>query len=139
MTLERGNAFTPVASATLIWPWRSSVIAGGVTGVISLLTSLGEGVLGALGSGFGTAAFFFALVGGVVGVVGSKGDRRARRYAAQYPWRFAAAPALLGGVGMAVGGVLSDGLFLGIMGGAAGAAVLWVILGIVAMVVGNRK
>ncbi|KUP95451.1 hypothetical protein [Thermobifida cellulosilytica] len=139
MTLERGNAFTPVASATLIWPWRSSVIAGGVTGAISLLTNLSAGVLDALGSGFGTAAFFFALVGGAVGLLGSRGDRRARRYAAQYPWRFAAVPAALGGAGVAVGGLLSGGLLFAIMGGAASAAVIWVILGIVAMVVGNRK
>ncbi|MEY9214272.1 hypothetical protein NI17_020620 [Thermobifida halotolerans] len=139
MTLERGNAFTPVASATLIWPWRSSVVAGGVTGALSLLMSLGEGVFSALGSGFGTAVFFFALVGGAVGLLGGKGDPRARRYAAQYPWRFAAAPALLGGAGVALGGLLSDGLFLGILGGAASAAVIWVILGIVGMVVGSRK
>ncbi|EOR72736.1 hypothetical protein JCM3263A_16350 [Thermobifida fusca] len=139
MTLERGNAFTPVASATLIWPWRSSVVAGGVAGVLALLTSLNEGVLSALGSGIGSAAFFFALVGGAVGALGSKGDRRARRYAAQYPWRFAMVPALIGGAGAAVGTLLSSGLILGILGGAATAAVLWVILGIITMVAGNKK
>ena len=48
-------------------------------------------------------------------------------------------PALIGGAGAAVGTLLSSGLILGILGGAATAAVLWVILGIITMVAGNKK
>lgn len=147
MTLERGNAFTPVASATMIWPWGASVAAGAVTGVASLLLNLNSGLLSALGSGATTAIFFFALVGGGVALLGSKGDRRARRYAGQYPWRFATAPALLGGagtalvtfIGAALGGSLISGLFGAVAAGVGVAAVLWVILGIIGMVAGNKN
>ncbi|MFC3999912.1 hypothetical protein ACFOVU_28630 [Nocardiopsis sediminis] len=142
MTLERGNAFTPVASATMIWPWGTALAAGAVTGVASfLLNSL------SLSSGLTTAIFFFSLVGGAVALLGGKGDRRARRYAGQYPWRFAAAPALLGGAGTAVvsyagmliGGAPFAGLFGAAFAGLGAAALIWVILGIIGMVAGNKS
>ncbi|CAM3655122.1 hypothetical protein GCM10009799_47680 [Nocardiopsis rhodophaea] len=142
MTLERGNAFTPVASATMIWPWGTAAAAGAVTGVGSFLLNT------SLSAGLTTGIFFFALVGGAVALLGSKGDRRARRYAGAYPWRFASAPALLGGGGVAVvtyamaiitsGASISD-LFTAFFVGLSTAAVLWVILGIIAMVAGNRS
>ncbi|MFC4564053.1 hypothetical protein ACFO4E_19500 [Nocardiopsis mangrovi] len=142
MTLERGNAFTPVASATMIWPWGTALAAGAVSGVASfLLTGL------SLSSGLTTAIFFFSLVGGAVAILGSKGDRRARRYAGQYPWRFAAAPALLGGGATAVvsyammllAGAPIAGLFGAAWVGLGSAAVIWVILGIIGMVAGNKS
>ncbi|TDQ55484.1 hypothetical protein [Actinorugispora endophytica] len=147
MTLERGNAFTPVASATMIWPWGTSVAAGAVAGAASLLLNLGNGPLSMLSSGATTAIFFFAMVGGGVAILGGKGDRRARRYAGQYPWRFAAAPAMVGGAGTALvsfvlsalGGSLIGGLFGAIAAGIGTAAVIWVILGIMGMVAGNKR
>ncbi|GAB3206338.1 hypothetical protein ACQEU5_09055 [Marinactinospora thermotolerans] len=143
MTLERGNAFTPVASATMIWPWGTATAAGAVTGVAHFLLNLSSfPVAGSLT----TAIFFFSLVGGGVALLGKKGDRRARRYAGQYPWRFAMAPAALGGAGTAVvsfiaaalGGALVSGLFGAIVAGVGTAAVIWVILGLIGMVAGNR-
>ncbi|WP_067964433.1 hypothetical protein [Nocardiopsis trehalosi] len=142
MTLERGNAFTPVASATMIWPWGTALAAGAVSGVASfLLTGL------SLSSGLTTAIFFFALVGGGVALLGSKGDRRARRYAGQYPWRFAAAPAAVGGAGTAVvtyagmllAGAPIAGLLAAAWAGLGTAALIWVILGIIGMVAGNKS
>ncbi|GAA3730038.1 hypothetical protein HDA32_006026 [Spinactinospora alkalitolerans] len=144
MTLERGNAFTPVASATMIWPWGTATAAGAVTGAAHFLLNLSAFPVG---GALTTAIFFFSLVGGGVALLGSKGDRRARRYAGQYPWRFAAGPALLGGAGTAVvsyiGAVLSGAVISGLFGAAfAGlgvAAVIWVILGIIGMVAGNKS
>ncbi|PSK99367.1 hypothetical protein CLV63_10390 [Murinocardiopsis flavida] len=144
MTLERGNAFTPVASATMIWPWGTALVAGGVTGAATFLLNLASfDVSGALTTGI----FFFSLVGGAVALLGSKGDRRARRYAGQYPWRFATAPALFGGAGTAavtlvavmLGGSFLAAPFAAIGAGIGTAAVLWVILGIIGMVAGNKS
>ncbi|MDA8370145.1 MAG: hypothetical protein M0026_09770 [Nocardiopsaceae bacterium] len=147
MALERGNAFTPVASATMIWPWGTAMAAGAVTGIGSFLLNLSPSVLGALSSGLTTGIFFFALVGGAVALLGGKGDRRARRYAGQYPWRFAAAPAVVGGAGTAVvsyigyvfAGALISGLFGAAFAGLGAAALIWVILGIIGMVAGNKS
>ncbi|GLU49827.1 hypothetical protein [Nocardiopsis ansamitocini] len=144
MTLERGNAFTPVASATMIWPWGTAMVAGTVTGAAYFLLNLGAFPIG---GALTTAIFFFSLVGGGVALMGSKGDRRARRYAGQYPWRFAAAPAMLGGAGTALvsfimsvlGGSLIGGLFGALAAGIGTAAVIWVILGIIGMVAGNKN
>ncbi|MBB6174212.1 hypothetical protein HNR23_004272 [Nocardiopsis mwathae] len=142
MTLERGNAFTPVASATMIWPWGTAVAAGAVTGLGSFLLNT------SLSSGLTTGIFFFALVGGAVALLGSKGDRRARRYAGAYPWRFASAPAMLAGGGVAVvtyltavitSGAIIGGLFAAVGTGLLTAAVVWGILGVIAMVAGNRS
>lgn len=140
MTLERGNAFTPVASATMIWPWGTSVAAGAITGGLSLLGtwSLSPAII--------TGIFFFSLVGGAVAVVRKKGDRRAHRYAGQYPWRFAMAPAAVGGAGTALvtfiaavlSGSIIGGLFGAIGAGIGTAAILWVILGIIGTVAGNK-
>ncbi|MFC7326154.1 hypothetical protein [Marinactinospora rubrisoli] len=146
MTLERGNAFTPVASATMIWPWGTATAAGAVLGAVDFLFSLNQG-LGAIPSALGTAIIAFALVGGGVALLGKKGDRRARRYAGQYPWRFAMVPAAVGGAGSALlsfiaaalGGSFVLGLFGAIMSGVASAALIWVILGIIGMVAGNKS
>lgn len=135
MTLERGNAFTPVASATMIWPWGWALGAGATTGAISFLLNLGSG---AIGSGLTTGIFFFALVGGAVALIGSKGDRRARRWAGQYPWKFAGAPAVAGGVGVALVTLLTGGgLFGGIFAGLGTVALLWIILGLIGTVAGG--
>ncbi|GAB3494273.1 hypothetical protein [Nocardiopsis coralliicola] len=134
MTLERGNAFTPVASATMLWPWGWATGAGVATGALSLL---GNGL--ALSSGLTTGIFFFALVGGAVALLSSKGDRRARRWASQYPWKFAGPPALLAGLGVGVVTIFSGGLFAGIGLGLITAAVLWVILGVIGTVAGGRN
>ncbi|RCV48887.1 hypothetical protein [Marinitenerispora sediminis] len=146
MTLERGNAFTPVASATMIWPWGTATAAGAVLGAVDFLFSLNQG-LGAIPDALGTAILAFALVGGGVALLGRKGDRRARRYAGQYPWRFAMVPAALGGAGSALltfiggvlGGSLVGALFGAVLSGVAAAAVIWVILGIIGMVAGNKS
>ncbi|GAA4919127.1 hypothetical protein [Streptomonospora salina] len=136
MTLERGNSLMPVHAATMMWPTGIATGAGVVAGGLSFLTSLPAiTVAGPLG----TAIFFFALVGGGVSLLGSKGDRRARRWAGQYPWRFAGGPAVLAGLGAAVTSLLS-GTFIGaIFSGLAAAAVIWVILGVIGMVAGNKS
>ncbi|MFV2197951.1 MULTISPECIES: hypothetical protein [unclassified Nocardiopsis] len=145
MTLERGNAFTPVASATMIWPWGASVVGGSVAGALSFLMNFGlAGIPGAVTTGI----FFFALIGGVGGVLRKKADRRGRRWAATYPFRYAAAPALLGGGATAivsyVASVISSfaifsGLFGALFAGLGAGLVLWVIIGIVAMVAGDKN
>ncbi|WP_017626387.1 hypothetical protein [Nocardiopsis chromatogenes] len=132
MTLERGNAFTPVASATMIWPWGWALGAGAATGAVSFLLNM------SIGSGLTTGIFFFALVGGAVALIGSKGDRRARRWAGQYPWKFAGAPALAGGIGVALVTLLTGGgLIGGVFAGLGTVALLWVILGLIGTVAGG--
>ncbi|GAB3693764.1 hypothetical protein [Nocardiopsis oceani] len=145
MTLERGNAFTPVASATMIWPWGASIVGGSVAGALSFLTNFGmAGIPGAVTTGI----FFFALIGGIGGVLSSKGDRRGRRWAANYPFRYATAPALLGGGGAAVMSYIASvvgsfaifsGLFTAAFAGLGVGLVLWVIIGVIAMVAGNKS
>lgn len=136
MTLERGNAYTPVASATVIWPWGTALAAGAVTGIGSFLLNLGGG---AISSGLTTGIFFFALVGGVVGVISKRGDRRGRRYAATYPFRYAAVPAVFGGAATAAVTLFAAGLGSAIWGGLFAAALLWVLIGVVTMVAGNKN
>ncbi|GAA4954680.1 hypothetical protein GCM10023224_45140 [Streptomonospora halophila] len=136
MTLERGNSLMPVHAATLMWPTGIATGAGVVAGGLSFLTALPAITIA---GPIGTAIFFFALVGGGVALLGSKGDRRARRWAGQYPWRFAAGPAALAGVGVAATSLLSAGFFGAIFAGLGAAAVIWVILGIVGMVAGNKS
>ncbi|MDS1269663.1 hypothetical protein RIF23_05085 [Lipingzhangella sp. LS1_29] len=149
MTLERGNSgMSPaVASATMNWPWGVALLSGGVTGAISLLTSLSDGVLGAISQGTMTGIFFFALAGGAWMFLSGKGDRRARRYAGNHPWQVAAVPAGLGGAGVALvtyisaalGGALISGLFGALAYGVGVGAVLWLLLGIIAVVAGNKS
>ncbi|MDE3724480.1 MULTISPECIES: hypothetical protein [Nocardiopsis] len=132
MTLERGNAFTPVASATMIWPWTMSVLGGAAGGALFFLTSLSGGILPAVMSGLGAAVIFFSLIGGVGGVLSKKADRRGRRYAAAYPFRYAAVPAIVGGVGY---GILTLSPFTAIFVALA----IWATVGVIAMVVGDKK
>lgn len=138
MTLERGNAFTPVASATTVWPWGLSLMGGAAGGALFFLMNLSAG-LGALPTALGAAVIFFALFGGVGGVVSKSGDRRGRRWAASYPFRYAAVPAVVGGAGYGlismVTGSLVGGLFLGLL--VAGA--IWVTVGLIASVVGDKQ
>ncbi|GAA1119017.1 hypothetical protein NE857_00245 [Nocardiopsis exhalans] len=145
MTLERGNAFTPVASAAMIWPWGPSVVGGTVAGALSFLANFG---LAGVPVAVTTGIFFFALIGGIGGVISKKSDRRGRRWAATYPFRYAAAPAMIGGgaaaiVSYIVSVVTSFAIFSGIFGGLwTGLGVgltLWVIIGVVAAVAGNKK
>src|SRR5699024_12643989 len=98
MTLERGSAFTHVASATMVWPWGLSLTGGAAGGALFFLMNLSSG-LGALPTALGAAVIFFALFGGVGGVVSRNGDRRGRRWATSYPFRYAAVPAGVGGAG----------------------------------------
>ncbi|KOX13208.1 hypothetical protein [Nocardiopsis sp. NRRL B-16309] len=145
MTLERGNAFTPVASATMIWPWGASLLGGTVTGALSFLMNFG---LAGIPTAVSTGIFFFALIGGVGGVLSKKGDRRGRRWAAAYPFRYATAPALLGGGATAVMTYIASvigsfaifsGLFGALFAGLGVGLVLWVLIGVVAMVAGNKN
>ncbi|WP_017590189.1 hypothetical protein [Nocardiopsis ganjiahuensis] len=145
MTLERGNAFTPVASATMIWPWGASLIGGTVAGALSFLTNFG---LAGIPAAVTTGIFFFALVGGVGGVLSKKGDRRGRRWAATYPFRYASAPAVIGGGAVAVVSyvmavitefAIFSGLFGGLFAGLGAGLALWLIIGVVAMVAGDKK
>ncbi|MUL44088.1 hypothetical protein FZ103_23500 [Streptomonospora sp. PA3] len=136
MTLERGNSLMPVHAATLMWPTGIATGAGVVAGGLSFLTALPAVTIA---GPVGTAIFFFALVGGGVALLGGKGDRRARRWAGQYPWRFAAGPAALAGLGIAVTSLFAGGFFGAVFSGLAAAAVIWVILGIIGMVAGNKS
>lgn len=149
MTLERGNSgFSPaVASATLNWPWGWAMGAGGVAAAANLLMSLPTNVLVALPGAVTTGIFFFALVGGAVMFVSGKGDRRARRYTGNHPWQVAMVPAGLGATGIALVSFIASaltgsfigGLFGAVLLGAGAGAVLWVILGLIAMVAGNKS
>lgn len=138
MTLERGSAFTPVASATMVWPWGLSLTGGAAGGALFFLMNLSSG-LGALPTALGAAVIFFALFGGVGGVVSKNGDRRGRRWATSYPFRYAAVPAVVGGAGYGiismVTGSLVGGMFLGLLVAAA----IWVTVGLIASVVGDKK
>ncbi|ADH70677.1 MULTISPECIES: hypothetical protein [Nocardiopsis] len=138
MTLERGNAFTPVASATMIWPWTTSVLGGAAGGALFFLLNLGSG-LGAIASGLTAAVVFFSLIGGVGGVMSRKADRRGRRYAATYPFRYAAVPAGIGGAGYALVSIFTGSIIGGLFGGLFVAAAIWITVGLIAMVVGNKN
>lgn len=149
MALERSNAgMSPaVASATMNWPWGTALVAGAGTGALNFLLNLQPNVLAVLPGALTTGIFFFALVGGAVMFLGKKGDRRARRYAGAHPWAVAAVPAALGGGGAAIISFIGFALTGSIIGGFFGAlgtglglgALLWVILGVIAMVAGNRS
>lgn len=136
MTLERGSAFTPVASATMVWPWGLSLLGGTAGGALFFLLNLGTG---ALASGLGAAVIFFALFGGVGGVVSKKSDRRGRRWAASYPFRYSAVPGVIGGAGYGlvqmVGGSVLGGLFSGLFVAAA----IWITVGLITTLVGEKK
>ncbi|MFI6579132.1 hypothetical protein ACIBFB_25380 [Nocardiopsis sp. NPDC050513] len=143
MTLERGNAFTPVASATMIWPWTTSLLGGAAGGTLFFLLNLGSG---AIGAGLTAGIIFFSLIGGIGGVISRKSDRRGRRWAATYPFRYATAPALVGGAGYAIvsyaTSILSApiaGLFGAVFSGLFVAAAIWLVVGVIAMVVGNKN
>lgn len=145
MTLERGNAFTPVASAAMIWPWGPSVIGGTVAGALSFLANFG---LAGIPAAVTTGIFFFALIGGIGGVLSKKSDRRGRRWAATYPFRYAAAPAVIGGgaaaivsyiVSVVTSFAIFGGLFGGLWTGLGVGLTLWIIIGVVAAVAGNKK
>lgn len=136
MTLERGSTFTPVASATMVWPWGLSLMGGAAGGALFFLLNLGAG---ALASGLGAAVIFFALFGGIGGVVSKKSDRRGRRWAASYPFRYAAVPGVIGGAGYGlvqmVGGSILGGLFSGLFVAAA----IWITVGLITTLVGEKK
>lgn len=136
MTLERGSAFTPVASATMVWPWGLSLMGGAAGGALFFLFNLGAG---ALASGLGAAVIFFALFGGVGGVVSKKSDRRGRRWAASYPFRYAAVPGIVGGAGYGLVQMLSASVLGGLFGGLLVAAAIWVTVGLIATLVGEKK
>ncbi|GHD31929.1 hypothetical protein [Nocardiopsis kunsanensis] len=136
MTLERGSAFTPVASATMVWPWGLSLLGGAAGGALFFLFNLGAG---ALASGLGAAVIFFALFGGVGGVVSKKSDRRGRRWAASYPFRYAAVPAVVGGAGYGLVQMLSASVLGGLFGGLFVAAAIWITVGLIATLVGEKK
>jgi len=136
MTLERGSAFTPVASATMVWPWGLSLMGGAAGGALFFLFNLGAG---ALASGLGAAVIFFALFGGVGGVVSKKSDRRGRRWAASYPFRYAAVPGIVGGAGYGLVQMLSASVLGGLFGGLLVAAAIWGTVGLIATLVGEKK
>jgi hypothetical protein len=149
MTLERGNSgLSPaVASAGMNWPWGWAVGGGTVAAAAHLLTSLPANILLTIPSAAVTGIFFFSLIGGGVMFLGSRGDRRARRYMGRHPWQVALVPAAVGGAGAAVatyvGAVFSGALISGIFGalfaGLGIGAVLWAILGVIGMVAGNKS
>lgn len=136
MTLERGSAFTPVASATMVWPWGLSLMGGAAGGALFFLFNLGAG---ALASGLGAAVIFFALFGGVGGVVSKKSDRRGRRWAASYPFRYAAVPGIVGGAGYGLVQMVSASVLGGLFGGLLVAAAIWITVGLIATLVGEKK
>ncbi|WP_017615735.1 membrane protein [Nocardiopsis salina] len=136
MTLERGSAFTPVASATMVWPWGLSIMGGAAGGALFFLLNLGTG---ALASGIGAAVIFFALFGGVGGVVSKKSDRRGRRWAASYPFRYAAVPGVVGGAGYGLLQMITGSVLGGLFGGLFVAAAIWITVGLIATLVGEKK
>src|SRR5690625_5031585 len=131
MTLERGNSMMPVHAAMMMWPTKVAAGAGVVAGGLTFLSSVLSGSL-AIASPIGWAIFAFAVAGGAAALLGSKGDRRARRWAEQYPWRWASGPAALAGLGIGVVQIFGVGLFGGIVTGLAAGAVIWGILGLIA-------
>ncbi|MBB4935582.1 hypothetical protein F4561_006476 [Lipingzhangella halophila] len=135
MTLERGNSMMPVHAAMMMWPTSIATGAAVVGGGLSFLLSLPAiTIAGPLG----WAIFFFAIAGGGGALLGSKGDRRARRWAGQYPWRWASGPAVLAGLGIGIVSIFGGGLG-GIFVGLGAGAVIWFILGLIASIAGNKS
>ncbi|RNL83317.1 hypothetical protein [Halostreptopolyspora alba] len=138
MTLERGNSMMPVHAAMMMWPTSVATGAGVVAGGLTFLSALLSGSI-AIASPIGWAIFAFAVGGGAAALLGSKGDRRARRWAGKYPWRWASGPAVLAGLGIGVVQIFGMGFFGGIVAGVATGAVIWVILGLIASIAGNKN
>ncbi|QMU72971.1 hypothetical protein [Streptacidiphilus sp. P02-A3a] len=138
----RESSQLAVASTTL-GPWRTAgavgVVGGGAALAVDLITL--HWSLSVLAGPAGIALFLFFLVGGVGSVVGRKGDRRLRRWAAEHPWETALVPA----VGLAVTNTLTQfflsgsGVFASIFTGLWHAAVLGVVIGVVGSVTASRR
>ena len=138
----RESSQLAVASTTL-GPWRTAgavgLVGGGAALAIDLLTL--HWSLSLLAGPASIALFLFFLVGGVGSVVGGKGDRRLRRWAAEHPWQTALVPA----AGLAVTNTLtqfflsSSGVFASIFTGLWHAAVLGVVIGVVGSVAASRR
>ncbi|MBC3843677.1 hypothetical protein GXW82_36080 [Streptacidiphilus sp. 4-A2] len=139
---NRETSQLAVASSTL-GPWRTAgavgLIGGGAALGVDLITL--HWSLSVLAGPASIALFLFFLVGGIGSVVGGKGDRRLRRWAAEHPWQTAAVPA----VGLAVTNTLtqfflsSSGVFASIFTGLWHAAVLGVVIGVVGSVTAGRR
>ncbi len=138
MTLERGNSMMPVHAAMMMWPTSVATGAGVVAGGLSLLANLAGGTL-AIASPIGWAIFAFAMAGGAAALLGKKGDRRARRWSGQFPWRWAGGPAILAGLGIGVVQIFGAGFIPAIFIGLTAGAAIWVILGLIASIVGNKS
>ena len=138
----RESSQLAVASSTL-GPWRTAgavgVVGGGAALAVDLITL--HWSLSVLAGPAGIALFLFFLVGGIGSVVGRKGDRRLRRWAAEHPWETALVPA----AGLAVTNTLtqfflsSSGVFASIFTGLWHAAVLGVVIGVVGSVTASRR
>ena len=138
----RESSQLAVASTTL-GPWRTAgavgLVGGGAALAVDLITL--HWSLSVLAGPAGIALFLFFLVGGIGSVVGRKGDRRLRRWAAEHPWETALVPA----VGLAVTNTLTQfflsgsGVFASIFTGLWHAAVLGVVIGVVGSVTASRR
>ena len=138
----RESSQLAVASSTL-GPWRTAgavgVVGGGAALAVDLITL--HWSLSVLAGPAGIALFLFFLVGGVGSVVGKKGDRRLRRWAADHPWQTAMAPA----AGLWVTNTItefflsSSGVFASIFTGLWHAAVLGAVIGVVGSVTAARR
>jgi hypothetical protein len=138
----RESSSLAVASTTL-GPWRTAgavgLVGGGAALAVDLITL--HWSLSVLAGPAGIALFLFFLVGGIGSVVGRKGDRRLRRWAAEHPWETALVPA----AGLAVTNTLtqfflsSSGVFASIFTGLWHAAVLGVVIGVVGSVTASRR
>jgi len=138
----RESSSLAVASTTL-GPWRTAgavgLVGGGAALAVDLITL--HWSLSVLAGPAGIALFLFFLVGGIGSVVGRKGDRRLRRWAAEHPWETALVPA----VGLAVTNTLTQfflsgsGVFASIFTGLWHAAVLGVVIGVVGSVTASRR
>jgi hypothetical protein len=131
-----------VASTTL-GPWRTAgavgLVGGGAALAVDLITL--HWSLSVLAGPAGIALFLFFLVGGVGSVVGKKGDRRLRRWAAEHPWQTAMVPA----AGLWVTNTITQlflggsGIFASIFTGLWHAAVLGAVIGVVGSVTAARR
>ena len=138
----RESSSLAVASTTL-GPWRTAgavgLVGGGAALAVDLITL--HWSLSVLAGPAGIALFLFFLVGGIGSVVGRKGDRRLRRWAAEHPWETALVPA----AGLAVTNTLtqfflsSSGVFASIFTGLWHAAVLGAVIGVVGSVTAARR
>ncbi|MQA95835.1 MAG: hypothetical protein GEV11_14700 [Streptosporangiales bacterium] len=135
MTLESGNASTPVAAATLLWHWPAALAGGLIGSLLWLVTINGPAEIVAAG----VAALCIAGTGAGLLRPPSGEQVRARKWAAAFPWRFALAPAAgAGAIVWLAQAVLGGGIFIGMFDALGWALVVFLVVGVAGVLLRDR-